>query len=113
MSYIPPHKRHLKNPVRPSPVPDSLRTKPKKKLNFSGEGNAIVFSGDFISKWFLVGSNGIEDEVPPSLKFVHVSSDSVECRYGEKPLVLTKKDVQKGKILCLVSILIVFASSWL
>ncbi|KAL1193676.1 hypothetical protein V5N11_017568 [Cardamine amara subsp. amara] len=99
MSYIPPHKRHLKNPVEPSPVPDYLLPKPKKNLNAFksriAQGNAIVYSGDSISKWFLVSSNGIEDEVPPSIKFVHVSSDSVECRNGEKPLVLMKNDFQK------------------
>ncbi|KAG7569637.1 hypothetical protein ISN45_Aa04g023330 [Arabidopsis thaliana x Arabidopsis arenosa] len=58
MSYIPPHKRHL-NPARPAPVPDSLIPTFKKNLEFKSKNdkrNNIIYSGDTISKWFLVGS---------------------------------------------------------
>ncbi|CAH8265187.1 unnamed protein product [Arabidopsis lyrata] len=58
MSYIPPHKRHL-NPARPAPVPDSLIPTFKKNLEFKSKNdkrNNIIYSGDSISKWFLVGS---------------------------------------------------------
>uniref|UniRef100_A0A1J3E341 DUF7903 domain-containing protein n=1 Tax=Noccaea caerulescens TaxID=107243 RepID=A0A1J3E341_NOCCA len=92
MSYIPPHKRHSKDPNRPSPVPDSLVTKFK---GCSDKLNRIVYSGDSMSKWFLIGSNGIEDEIPPSAKFVTLSSDSVECRNGKKPSILMSNNVQK------------------
>jgi len=102
MSYIPPHKRHSKDPTKPTPVPDSLVTKFKKNLDFksstsSVKRNKIIYSGDSISKWFLVGSNGIEDDVPSYVKFVPLSSDSVECRKGEKPSILMNNNVQNGK----------------
>ncbi|CAL9236032.1 unnamed protein product [Arabidopsis halleri] len=93
MSYIPPHKRHLKDPVRPTPIPDSLIPTFKKNLDFkssSDKRNNIIYSGDSISKWFLVGSNGIEDEVPSYVKFVPVSLDSVE-----NPLILMNNNVRK------------------
>ncbi|KAF8093030.1 hypothetical protein N665_0392s0005 [Sinapis alba] len=83
MSYIPPHKRHSNDPNRPSPVPDSL----ENLKSSSAKGKAITYSRDAISKWFLIGPNGIEDEVPPFIKLVPVSSDSHECRrYGDKYL---------------------------
>ncbi|XP_056854681.1 uncharacterized protein LOC130504119 [Raphanus sativus] len=92
MSYIPPHKRHSKDPDRPSPVPDSLATKFKKNLHFnssnSDKRDRIIYSGDSITKWFLIGSNGIEDEIPPSAKLVPLSSDSVLCKKGKKPSIL-------------------------
>ncbi|CAN8317103.1 unnamed protein product [Cochlearia groenlandica] len=99
MSYIPPHKRHTNDPNKSSPVPDSLVTKFKKNLNFKNSSSAdklnrIIYSGNSISKWFLVGSNGIEDEISPSFMPVPVSSDSVECINGEKPSILMSKNVQ-------------------
>lgn len=100
MSYIPPHKRHSKDPAKPTPVPDSFVTKFKKNLDFSissDKHNKIIYSGDSISKWFLVGSNGIEDEFPPYVKLVPLSSDSVECRKGEKPSILMNNNVENGK----------------
>ncbi|XP_056854684.1 uncharacterized protein LOC130504122 [Raphanus sativus] len=107
MSYIPPHKRDLKDPIRPSPFPDSLATKFKKNIDFkcsSAKSKVIKYSRDVISKWFLVTSNGIEDGVPPSTKLVSVSSDSSECsRYGETSLVLKKSNVQKV-LICLYMI---------
>lgn len=75
-----------------------------KNIDFkscSDKGIAIGHSGDFISKWFLIGSNGIEDEVPPSVKLVPLSSDSSERIDGVKPLVLKNNDFQKGKRPCL------------
>ncbi|CAH8310618.1 unnamed protein product [Eruca vesicaria subsp. sativa] len=92
MSYIPPHKRHSKDPDRPSPVPDSLATKFKKNLHLnsssSDKRNRIIYSGDSITKWFLIGSNGIEDAIPPSAKLVPLTSDSVQCKKGQKPSIL-------------------------
>ena len=101
MSYIPPHKRHSKDPDRPSPVPDSLATKFKKNLHFnsssSDKRDRIIYSGDSISKWFLIGSNGIEDEILPSAKLVPLSSDSVQCKNRKKPSILKNIDDHKGK----------------
>ncbi|KAL0710935.1 hypothetical protein Bca4012_017913 [Brassica carinata] len=101
MSYIPPHKRHSKDPIRPSPFPDSLVTKFKKNIDFksrSAESKVITYSRDAISKWFLVSSNGIDDEVPPSIKLVPVSSDSSEYRrYGETSLVLMNTSLHKAE----------------
>ncbi|VVB01052.1 unnamed protein product [Arabis nemorensis] len=101
MSYIPPHKRNSKDPNTPSPVPDSLVTKFKKNLNLNSNSdklNRIVYSGDSIWKWFLIGANGIEDEIPPSVTLVPLSSDSVECRNGEKPSILMNNNVQKANM---------------
>ncbi|KAH0930499.1 hypothetical protein HID58_016226 [Brassica napus] len=98
MSYIPPHKRHSKDPNRPSPVPDSLVTKFKNNLDFKSSSdkiNRVTFSENFISKWLLVSSNGIKDEFPASVDFVPFSSDSVECVNGERPLVLMNNDINK------------------
>lgn len=99
MSYIPPHKRHSKDPNRPSPVPDSLVTKFKNNLDFKSSSdkiNRVTFSENFISKWLLVSSNGIKDELPASVDLVPFSSDSVECLNGERPLVLMNNDINKG-----------------
>ncbi|KAL0710934.1 hypothetical protein Bca4012_017912 [Brassica carinata] len=124
MSYIPPHKRHSKDPDRPSPVPDSLVTKFKKKLHLksssSDKRNRIIYSADSISKWFLIGTNGIEDEIPPSAKLVPLSSDSVQCKKGEKPSILMNINDHKeitivmsamialAKRQCIVSVLMWF-----
>ncbi|KAL0785890.1 hypothetical protein Bca101_002136 [Brassica carinata] len=101
MSYIPPHKRHSKDPVRPSPFPESLVTKLKKNNDFKSsfaKSKVITYSRDSISKWLIVSSNGIEDEVPPSVKLVPVSSDSSECsRYGETSLVLINTSLHKAE----------------
>ncbi|XP_056845845.1 uncharacterized protein LOC108808780 isoform X1 [Raphanus sativus] len=97
MSYIPPHKRNLKDPVKPSPFPYSLLTKFEKNINelksSSAKGNGIVYSEKYFTKWFLIGSNGIMDEVPPYVKLVPLSSDSSE--HGVKALVLMNKDFHK------------------
>lgn len=98
MSYIPPHKRQLKDPVSPSPFPDSLATKVMKNTDFKSSSVKvnIAYSRDAIFKWFLIGSKGISDEVPPSIKLVPVSSDSSDSRYGEKSFVLMNTNVEKG-----------------
>ena len=103
MSYIPPHKRHSKDPDRPSPVPDSL----ENLKSSNAYGKVITYSRDSISKWFLVSSNGIEDEVPPSIKLVPMSSDSSECiRYGENYLVLTNTtNVLMSQYVCIKNML--------
>ncbi|CAH8310588.1 unnamed protein product [Eruca vesicaria subsp. sativa] len=97
MSYIPPHKRHSKNPVIPCPFPDSLATKFMKNTDSKSSSVKvnIAYSRDAISKWFLIGPKGISDEVPPGIKLVPMSSDSSECRYGEKSFVLINTNVEK------------------
>lgn len=103
--YIPPHKRHLKDPIKPSPIPDSLLPKFKKNIDFkisSTKGNAIVYSRDAISRWFPIGSNVTEDDASPSLKLVPVSLDSAERRNEKKYFVLMNNNIQKGKRLSLL-----------
>ncbi|KAJ0259578.1 Uncharacterized protein HA466_0059120 [Hirschfeldia incana] len=98
MSYIPPHKRHSKDPNRPSPVPYSLVTKFKNNLDFKSTNdkiNRVTCSENFISKWLVVSSNGVKDELPASVDLVPFSSDSAECINGERPLVLMNNDSQK------------------
>ncbi|CAN8241695.1 unnamed protein product [Cochlearia groenlandica] len=105
MSYIPPHKRHSKDPVRPTPVPESLITNLKKRIGhfkstISPKDNICTYSRYAISKWLLVGSYETEDLVPPpSLKLVPVSSDSSESRYGKNSLVLINNDVEKENMM--------------
>ncbi|CAH8334819.1 unnamed protein product [Eruca vesicaria subsp. sativa] len=98
--YIPPHKRNLKDPVQPSPFPaDSLVKKFRRNIDdlksTSFRGNRIVYSGKHFTKWFLISSNGIEDEVPPSVELVPLSTDSYDCINGLKALALMNKDFQK------------------
>uniref|UniRef100_A0A0D3DT00 DUF7903 domain-containing protein n=1 Tax=Brassica oleracea var. oleracea TaxID=109376 RepID=A0A0D3DT00_BRAOL len=84
MSYVPPHKRHENVSARASSVPPSLLTKHKN--------TKIIHANDFISRWFLVGS-----EYNNSFQLVPVSS---EWRRGseDKPLVmLLKNDSSKLK----------------
>ncbi|KAL0720825.1 hypothetical protein Bca4012_035424 [Brassica carinata] len=97
MSYIPPHKRNLKDPVQPSPFPDSTKFRRNiddlKCTYFQGHG--IVYSRKYFTKWFRVCSSGIEDEVPPSVELVPLSSDSSDCVNGLKALALTNNDFHK------------------
>ncbi|XP_010556807.1 PREDICTED: uncharacterized protein LOC104826016 [Tarenaya hassleriana] len=100
MSYVPPHKRRSKEPVRPCPVPESVSRKFTRNLNLdgrqntSGQGRKVIYAKDCILKWFLVGSDGIEDEISPSVKLVPVSSDYSEWNWrdGRKPWVLVNND---------------------
>ncbi|KAG5396090.1 hypothetical protein IGI04_017904 [Brassica rapa subsp. trilocularis] len=103
MSYVPPHKRNSKDPVQPSPFPDSpLLTKFRRNIDDLKstyfQGNGIVYSGKYFTKWFLVSSNGIEDEVPPSVNLVPLSSDSSDCINGLKALELMNNDFHKDMI---------------
>ncbi|XP_010556806.1 PREDICTED: uncharacterized protein LOC104826015 [Tarenaya hassleriana] len=99
MPYVPPHKRHSNEPVRPSPVPASVLSKFSRNLHLGGRKKTneqparIVYAKDPIWRWFYVGSDGTEDEIPPSVKLVPVSIDSSEWRDGRKPLVLVNTDV--------------------
>ncbi|KAG2326460.1 hypothetical protein Bca52824_009188 [Brassica carinata] len=99
MSYIPPHKRNLKDPVQPSPLPDSLLTKFRRNIGDLKttyfQGNGIIYSGKYFTKWFLISSNGIEDEFPPSVTLVPLSSDSSDCINGLKALKLMSNDLHK------------------
>ncbi|XP_010556808.1 PREDICTED: uncharacterized protein LOC104826017 [Tarenaya hassleriana] len=96
MSYVPPHKRPSNEPVRPSPVPESVSRKFTRNLNLDGGRNdqdrKVIVARDWISKWLFVGSDGTEDEISPSVKLVPVSSDSYEWRAGRKPLMLVNND---------------------
>ncbi|XP_010558845.1 PREDICTED: uncharacterized protein LOC104827370 [Tarenaya hassleriana] len=95
MSYVPPHKRPSNEPVRPSPVPESVSRKFTRNLNLDGRNDQdrkVIYAKDCISKWFFVGSDGTEDEISPSVQLVPVSSDSSEWRAGRKPLVLVNND---------------------
>uniref|UniRef100_M4CLM1 DUF7903 domain-containing protein n=1 Tax=Brassica campestris TaxID=3711 RepID=M4CLM1_BRACM len=103
MSYVPPHKRNSKDPVQPSPFPDSpLLTKFRRNIDDLKstyfQGNGIVYSGKYFTKWFLVSSNGIEDEVPPSVNLVPLSSDSSDCINGLKALELMNNHFHKDMI---------------
>ncbi|XP_013635553.1 PREDICTED: uncharacterized protein LOC106341304 [Brassica oleracea var. oleracea] len=101
MSYVPPHKRNSKDPVQPSPFPPLL-TKFRRNIDDLKssyfQGNGIVYSGKYFTKWFLVSSNGIEDEVPPSVNLVPLSSDSSDCINGLKALELMNNDFHKDMI---------------
>ncbi|CAA7046172.1 unnamed protein product [Microthlaspi erraticum] len=85
MSYVPPHKRPENAAVRAASVPPSLLTKHNRNLG-SIKNTKKIYADDYISKWFLVGSqenNNYRLVVP-------ASSDPVEWRKGaeEKPLLI-------------------------
>lgn len=83
MSYVPPHKRHENVALRASSVPPSLLTKHKN--------TKIIYANDFISRWFLVGSedNNSFQLVPVSLEWRSESED--------KPLVVLANS-ESGKL---------------
>ncbi|CDY71064.1 BnaAnng35970D [Brassica napus] len=83
MSYVPPHKRHENVALRASSVPPSLLTKHKN--------TKIIYANDFISRWFLVGS---EDN--NSFQLVPVSSEW-RRESEDKPLVMLAKS-ESGKL---------------
>ncbi|CAL9246417.1 unnamed protein product [Arabidopsis halleri] len=89
MSYVPPHKRHENVGLIASSVPPSLLTKLNK--NLGSTNTKIIYANDFISRWFLVGSES-EDKnfqlVPVSLKW---KKDAEEKSLG----VLAKSDFGK------------------
>ncbi|KAG2329026.1 hypothetical protein Bca52824_000206 [Brassica carinata] len=84
MSYVPPHKRHENVAARASSVPPSLLTKHKN--------TKIIYANDFISRWFLVGSEDNNNNfqlVPVSSEWRRESED--------KPLVMLVKS-EFGKL---------------
>ncbi|KAH0864986.1 hypothetical protein HID58_082197 [Brassica napus] len=83
MSYVPQHKRHENVALRASSAPPSLLTKHKN--------TKIIYANDFISRWFVVGSedNNSFQLVPVSLGWRRESED--------KPLVMLAKS-ESGKL---------------
>ena len=101
MAYIPPHKRHSKDPERPTPTPESLVPLFNRNVQLrASKSNAdrsgkIVYSNYAISRWFAVGlDDGNEDASAAHLK--PVSVESVGRKTGEKPVILVKSNLDKG-----------------
>ncbi|KAJ3697309.1 hypothetical protein LUZ61_001014 [Rhynchospora tenuis] len=93
MSYVPPHKRHDRN-LTPTPVPSSLNPKPfvsTRHRNHHHQASSIpstkiVYSPRSISRWYATTSDS------ETLALVPYDSESIERKYGSKPLTLTVAD---------------------
>ncbi|KAJ0247019.1 DNA-directed RNA polymerase subunit alpha [Hirschfeldia incana] len=84
MSYVPPHKRHENAALRESSVPPSLLTNHKN--------TKIIKANDFISRWFLVGTEHNNN----SFQLVPVSPEWRRGPEDKQPLVmLAKSDAGK------------------
>lgn len=114
MSYIPPHKRHLKSdgngsgsgtssttpPPSPVPIPESLVPQFNRSLNFKTSlskkkrDKKIVYANAAISKWFSVGLAYDDDDDDDHSLFVSLtnlesfSSDFYQYKSREIPLTL-------------------------
>ncbi|MQM23859.1 hypothetical protein Taro_056929 [Colocasia esculenta] len=108
MAYIPPHKRHLKDADRPTPVPDSLipqfqknvklqstSTSQRWKDKSSFQGQKIVYANSCISRWWPVASTD-DEPIPESFHLQCISCEPLERERGEKPLVLVDRSLPTG-----------------
>ncbi|KAH0932860.1 hypothetical protein HID58_009977 [Brassica napus] len=93
MSYIPPHKRQLKDPVSPSPFPDSLATKVMKNTDFKSSSVKvnIAYSRDAIFKWFLIENVIAEESEEEERTRWMLIAEKVE-----KDLVVAYEQAKKG-----------------
>ncbi|KAJ4895800.1 Uncharacterized protein Rs2_22594 [Raphanus sativus] len=83
MSYVPPHKRHENVALRASSVPPSLPTKHKN--------TKIIYANDFISRWFLVGSEHNNN----SFQLVPVSPEWRRWPEDKSLVILVKSESEK------------------
>ncbi|XP_023637760.1 uncharacterized protein LOC17886738 [Capsella rubella] len=89
MSYVPPHKRHENVGIRASSVPPSLR--PKLNKNIGSANTKIIYANDCITRWFLVGSESVDN----NFQLVPVSSDWMKDAEEKSLVILAKSDVGK------------------
>ncbi|XP_048136686.1 uncharacterized protein LOC115733767 [Rhodamnia argentea] len=96
MAYVPPHKRHSKESVSPSPVPVSLSQQFKKGLSFRSpktnvyQSEKIVYENTAIYRWLAVGLDADGDHLPSGVFLKPVSVDAIGWISGEKLLALGK-----------------------
>ncbi|GMN25920.1 hypothetical protein TIFTF001_001105 [Ficus carica] len=106
MAYIPPHKRHSKNPKASSSLrPELLSPLFEKNLKFRSSssttnsnahrGGKIVYANTAISRWFSVGLDD-PNQFPASVHLQPVSLESVERKVGENPLTSINSDLEES-----------------
>nr|XP_028946018.1 uncharacterized protein LOC103451111 isoform X5 [Malus domestica] len=106
MAYIPPHKRHSKEPERPLPTPELLapqfkknfKDKPYNKSNVEWTGK-IVYADHSTSRWLTIGLDE-ENQFPPSVNLKPICLESTEPKVGENRLALinTSLDNEGGEV---------------
>ncbi|KAH9728266.1 hypothetical protein KPL70_008965 [Citrus sinensis] len=89
MAYIPPHKRHWKDPQRPSPAPQMLVPKFNRSLNLGLPKLNEDRSGNIVHADCLDGDSGF----PTSFQSEPSSVEPVEHKRGVKPLVLVNNNL--------------------
>ncbi|RXH82534.1 hypothetical protein DVH24_036875 [Malus domestica] len=102
MAYIPPHKRHSKEPERPLPTPELLapqfkknfKDKPYNKSNVEWTGK-IVYADHSTSRWLTIGLDE-ENQFPPSVNLKPICLESTEPKVGENRLALINTSLDNG-----------------
>ncbi|TXG66239.1 hypothetical protein EZV62_007514 [Acer yangbiense] len=87
MAYIPPHKRHSKDPERPSPIPERLVPQFSRQVNLKSSSNANARKASSRRSMYVVGLDA-DNQFPSSLHLVPTFIESFRHRFVVKPLVL-------------------------
>ncbi|XP_034911684.1 uncharacterized protein [Populus alba] len=98
MAYIPPHKRHSKDVISATPIPETLQPQFQRNMNSRAstsrkkKSGKIVDEDTTIYKWFAVGLDE-DGQFPPYIHLEPISFEYIERKTGEKPLVLVNSIV--------------------
>ncbi|CAN6582258.1 unnamed protein product [Malus baccata var. baccata] len=94
MAYVPPHKRHSKEPERPLLTPELLAPPFKKNLNVKPYNKSnvewtvkIVYADHSTSRWLTIGLDD-ENQFLPSVNLMPIYLESTEPKVGENRLAL-------------------------
>ncbi|TXG46275.1 hypothetical protein EZV62_028223 [Acer yangbiense] len=87
MAYIPPHKRHSKDPERPSPIPERLVPQFSRQVNLKSSSNANARKASSRRSMYIVGLDA-DNQFPSSVHLVPTFIESFRHRFVVKPLVL-------------------------
>ena len=87
MAYIPPHKRHSKDPERPSPIPERLVPQFSRQVNLKSSSKANARNASSVRSMYIVGLDA-DNQFPSSVHLVLTSIESFKQRMFENPLVL-------------------------
>lgn len=109
MAYIPPHKRHTNaDGTEPSLSPSKLAPKgslgssnphsPRNSKRRDQSGEKIIYAGDSISRWWLIGLSD-DGRLPPSVELQPADCRLMELKRGEKPLAFRSKGGACGVLL--------------
>ncbi|TXG66145.1 hypothetical protein EZV62_007420 [Acer yangbiense] len=85
MAYIPPHKRHSKDPERPSPIPERLVPQFPRQINLKSSSKVNRILNTNARNMYIVGLDA-DNQFPSS---VHLKPISVEYCIKQRILVTT------------------------